>query len=143
MSPKKKIVSVKVSKKRNLHIPKRSSLIRHREFITNLENVAAEKNLFGVSTLLKNSTPGQLKALVEIAQNLLKRNYPKTEKRFLKKLIPHKGIIRKLASRKIPIKSKRALLLRKSNQSGGLPFLVPLLAPIVTSLISAGIQAAI
>lgn len=142
MSPKQ-LLSVKISKKRNLHIPTRSWTIRHREFIKQLERVAAEKNPFGVSELLKKSKPGELKALVEIAQNLLKKNYPSTGKRYLKKLIPHKGIIRKLASKRTPIKSKRTLLLRESNQSGGLPFLVPLLAPIVTSLISAGIQAAI
>jgi hypothetical protein len=85
-----------------------------------------------------------LKALTEVTHNLLKQNYPNTKKKtYLKKLGPFKNIIRKLANSKTTTKQKRNLLLRQNNQAGGLPFMIPLLAPIISSLISAGIQAVV
>lgn len=139
MSPK--VTSIRLSNKRFLHIPKRSFVLRQRDFLKKLSKVA--KDPLKVTKVLKQSKPSELKALAEITKNLLKKSYPSTGKRYLKKLLPFKGIIRKLANKNTTTNQKRNILLRQNNQAGGLPFLIPLLAPIITSLISAGIQAAV
>jgi hypothetical protein len=129
--------SIALSKKRSLHIPPHSNIIRYRTFLKKVSKVA--KNPVKVANLLQKAKPGELKALTEIALNLLKKNYPDTGKEHLNKLIPFKNVIRRLAT----VKKPRNLLLRHNNQSGGLPFMIPLLAPIISALISAGIQAAV
>jgi hypothetical protein len=129
--------SLQLSKTRSLHIPSHSQVLRHRTFIKRLSKAA--KDPVKVASLLKKAKPNELKAITEIAINLLKKNYPSTGKNHLKKLLPFKNIIRRLSN----VKSPRKLLLRQNNQSGGLPFMIPLLAPIISALISAGIQAAV
>jgi hypothetical protein len=136
-----KVASVRISKTRSLHIPSRSQALHHRTFLKKLS--AVSKNPVKVANLLRNAKSSELKAITEVSKNLLKKNYPITAKKYLKKLSPFKSIIRNLANKKKTAKQKRDLLLRHNNQSGGLPFMIPLLAPIIGSLISAGISAAV
>jgi len=68
--------------------------------------------------------------LCECALNTLKNNVALTNTQF-KKLGRHKKILRLLANKRISIKSKRKKILK---QAGG--FLLPLLVPILTSVLS-------
>lgn len=82
--------------------------------------------------ILLHSTPDFIRALCEIALNLLKGNIPLTPSLF-KKLKRQKGIIRLLADKKIGLKRKRLTL---EKQTGG--FLLPLLSaaiPLIGNLI--------
>ena len=116
---------------RVIHIPSNSLIVKHHRF---LKKLASTEN---PAHLIRKAKASELKALTEIAQNLLRNNYPVSGKRFIQRLAPYKGLIRKLAQPKRSIKEKKTLLL---NQKGGLPFLVPLLTPIIGSLIAAAIS---
>lgn len=127
-------------------MPTRSKAFKERLFLQDLQRIAQEvsegrRPPEHLNQLLQEATSSELKALCEVAGNLLRRKHPKTGKRFLKKLLPFKTLIRRLACRKTPLSAKRQSLVRTNTQTGGLPFLVPLLAPIVGTLISAGIEA--
>ena len=74
--------------------------------------------------ILRHSSPEFLKVLSECALNILKNNIV-LSKREKAKLVRHKSIIRKLASKKINTKTRNRILLHK----GG--FLLNFLRPIV------------
>lgn len=136
------------SGKHHVLVPTDSNTFKKRLFLLDLRRIAHEvsegkRPVEDLNSLLKGASPSELKALCEVTENLLKKRYPKTGKQFLKKLLPFKALIRRLACRKTRISTKRQALVRTNTQSGGLPFLVPLLAPIVGTLISAGIEAAL
>lgn len=129
-------------------LPTNSRTFKHRLFLQKLHRSAQEVSQGNrpsedLNRLLREASSTELKALCEVTENLLKKQYPKTGNRFIKKLIPFKTLIRRLACRKIPPTAKRQALIRTNTQTGGLPFLVPLLAPIIGTLISAGIEAAL
>lgn len=124
---------------RRLLIPKDSLTVRRRAFLRNLSQAAYQPSQ--VARLLRKANPNDLKAIAEIAHNLLHKKFPVQNKEFLRNFTPHKNILRKLANLRTSISKKRDLLLRQ-NQTGGIGFLVPLLAPLLGTLISAGVQAA-
>jgi hypothetical protein len=128
-------------------IPQTSFAFKHRVFLNKLLQAAREVEEGRLqptylASLIKSARPSELKALCEVSENLLKKRY-QPKKRFLRVLLPFKKLIRRLACRKTSVSSKKQALLRNNTQVGGLPFLVPLLAPIIGTLISAGIEAAI
>lgn len=129
-------------------VPTKSNAFKHRVFLQNLHRIAREvsegkRPAVDLSELLKDASPSELRALCEVTQNLLKKRFPKTGNGFIKKLRPFKALIRRLACPKISLAAKKKTLVRSNIQTGGLPFLVPLLAPVIGTLISAGIEAAI
>ena len=139
----KSVIPIGGKHPRLLHIPQRSRIIKHQSFLKKLYKTVKSTNRPDLAHVLQKASPSEIRAISETSQNLLKRTYPKTDKRFLKRLLPFKSIIRKLANPKTTVPQKRQVLLKQNLQSGGLPFLVPLLAPILGSLISAGIQSTI
>ena len=131
---------VRLTKKKSIHFPTRSLVVLHRVFLETL--VKSANNKQRLKAVLTNATSSQLKALVECCRNILEKNIP-VRKPIIQKLTPFKQLIRKISNTtKKPATVKR-LLLKHNNQTGGLPFLVPLLAPVLGTLISAGIDAAI
>lgn len=126
-----------------LNFPRSSRVIKHQPFLKKLYKTAKQaKSSRQLDSLLKQAKPSEIQAISETSQNLLKKTYPKTDKRFLKLLLPFKSIIRKIASPKTTARQTKNILRKQNTQTGGLPFLVPLLAPIIGSLISAGIESA-
>lgn len=132
----------------SVHIPKHSKVIENLNFLRKLHHVAKEieqgkRSPQDLKLLLQRASSSEIKALSEISQNLLQKSFPTLTKRLIRTLFPFKTLIRRLASSKTNITQKRKLLLRRKPQKGGFAFLIPLLAPIVGTLISAGIQAAL
>lgn len=80
--------------------------------------------------ILKNADLELIRCLCECSLNTIYKNVPLTEPQ-LKKLRPHKNILRFLASKKINLKKKKSKIIK---QSGG--FLLPLLIPIITNVIA-------
>ena len=71
----------------------------------------------------------ELDCLSEIFANFLKKNLTKNKK-IIKKLHPHKSLIRELALKTTPLKRKKKIL---TSNSGG--SILSILLPLVTSLI--------
>lgn len=137
-----------LKKKRNrnsvaFNLPKQSLVVLHRNFLDKLYHIALYGTPSDLAFIIQKANPAQIKALSELSQNLIHATYPRISKAFIKKLKPHRTIIRQLASSQIPVTQKRKTLLQQNVQYGGLPFLAPLLAPILGTLLSAGIGAAI
>ena len=79
-----------------------------------------------LDALLKDASQDQIRALTEIAKNILSGNF-KLKPNHFKKLEKHKKLIRKL-SKKTPHKLKKKFLRQKG---GFLPFLV---TPVLSAL---------
>jgi hypothetical protein len=80
--------------------------------------------------ILKNADDDLIRCICECSANtIIYRNVPLTESQ-LKKLSPHKNILRYLSNKRIGLKKKKAKIIK---QSGG--FLLPLLAPILTNIL--------
>lgn len=80
-------------------------------------------------SLLKNADKNLVQSLCECASNTLKNNIPLTSLQH-RKLAKHKRLLRVLAKKGDSWKKKKKYL----NQKGG--WIVPLLAPIVGTIIS-------
>jgi hypothetical protein len=144
-NPHQSVVIGSYSKKPNIVIPKDSRVIKDLKFLRQLHTLAQQVHQGSrpeqdLHDYLRKASASQIKSLSEVSQNLLDRNFPKTSKRLIQKLNPFKTLIRRLASSKINSTQKRQLLLRRTHQRGGFAFLLPLLAPIVGTLISAGLK---
>ena len=91
-----------------------------------------DANLRQRKQLLRTASNNQLQSLCECAFNILRRNVPLNPSQLHKLQQPRtRKLVYQLASRKVPIAKKRKLLV----QSGGLPIL-PILAPIIASVLS-------
>lgn len=123
---------------RRIVIPTHSLVIQRRAFLKKVSQAAYEPKK--VTRILQKAHPNDLRALAEIAYNLLHKKFPVQNKAFLQNFVPYKILLRKLGNQKIPLTKKKELLLRQNNQSGGLGFLVPLLAPILGTLISSALN---
>lgn len=134
------LISIPISKKnQQLHIPSSSLLSRHQRFLRKLSQVA--ENPKQLKKLLKKATASEIKSLVEVVYNLLKNTYPGTSRKLISLLKPFKKLLRQLTCCQTNVAEKRRLLLHQNQKGSGLPFLIPLLAPIVGQLIASGISA--
>jgi hypothetical protein len=77
--------------------------------------------------LIEDATPDQIRALSEIAHNIVNGNFT-LSKHKLSQLKVHKHSIRKLSQKTTPHQKKKHLLLQKG---GFLPFLI---APVLSAL---------
>jgi hypothetical protein len=143
--PSRPVVIGSLSRKPHLSIPRHSHVLKDIPFLRKLHTLAQQVQQgrqpeHVLYDALKGTTASHIKALSEVSQNLLNRNFPKPNQRLIQKLNPFKKLIRQLASSRINSTQKRHLLLRRTHQRGGFAFLLPLLAPIVGTLISAGLK---
>jgi predicted nucleic acid-binding protein len=83
--------------------------------------------------LLSGASDETVKCICECALNTLKRNVKLTEDQF-RRLRRHKHTLRFLADRRVSLSNKK----KKVKQAGG--FLIPLLVPIIGSILAAAIQ---
>ncbi|GFW96208.1 iron-uptake system-binding protein [Trichonephila clavipes] len=99
------------------------------QHINHLKQLARSKSK---AALLRNCTNSLIKALCECTINILKGNVPLTKHR-KSRLPPYKKVLRKLASRKVPLYKKRKLLVQKGE--GFLSFLIPAAVSVISSLL--------
>ena len=78
--------------------------------------------------LLKTATPQQLHALVQVLYNILMGHIPISEEN-KRILLPHKDVLRNLASLNVPYKTKKWVVVQE-----GSGFIEDVLAPVVSSL---------
>lgn len=83
--------------------------------------------------ILEESGDETLKCICECALNTLKSNVPLTEAQF-RCLRRHKRTLRYFADKRVSLSNKR----KKVKQAGG--FLIPLLVPIIGSILASVIQ---
>ena len=113
--------------KRRLKIPKHSKVNQHLPFLcTCFESTGKLRK-----DMIAHANKGQMKAIGEIALNLLKGNMLIPTPSF-KRLKPHKSKLLYLTRKKPSLKKKKQVL----NQKGGfLPALASLIAPLAVDLI--------
>ena len=78
--------------------------------------------------LLRTATPQQLHVLVQVLYNLLMGHIPISEEN-KRVLLPYKDALLNLASRNVPFKTKKRVLVQEGDG-----FIQDLLAPVVSSL---------
>ena len=79
---------------------------------------------------IKHATSKQIKSLCELCLNVYNRNIPVSSLR-KRLLLPHKNILKALASKTKSIAKKKLIILQKGGA------FLPILVPILTSVISA------
>ena len=104
---------------------KKSLISLHRDFIKFLRKIRPSQRK---AVIAKCRRP-ELDCLSEIFHNFL-RNHLTSNKKIIKKLHPHRAIIRELSRKSTPLKRKRRIL---NGATGG--SILSLLLPIVTSVI--------
>lgn len=144
---KNKSLKVKLSRGKTLVIPKTCMMMRNRDYMRRLYKAATKKKSYSeVRTLLETASPQQLGALCESSKNLLRGTFPRLNKQMIRRLVPLKKILRKLACEKTSIVDKKKTLLksmRKSSQRGGILPIATILAPILGSLLGSAVSSLI
>ena len=85
------------------------------------------------NAILKNCENDLIHIICDCVYNVVKENVPGLIQEKVKKLTRHKTSLIKL-SKKVPIKEKRKILIQKGD--GFLPFLLPLVAPLIAQAVS-------
>lgn len=115
------------------HFPENSLVVKNKMFLIKLlQEIHDYKAL---KKTLHQATQQQIETLVEISENFLQGNFPKQfcSKAYIKRMLPHRSSLRKLASQKTHTTLKKHCLVR--NQKGG-ALITSLLIPILGSLLS-------
>ena len=85
------------------------------------------------NAILKNCENDLIHIICDCVYNVVKGNVPGLTQEKVNKLARHKTSLIKL-SNKVPIKEKRKILIQKAG--GFLPFLLPLVAPLIAQAVS-------
>ena len=85
------------------------------------------------NAILKNCENDLIHIICDCVYNVVKGNVPGLTQEKVNKLAGHKTSLIKL-SKKVPIKEKRKILVQKGD--GFLPFLLPLVAPLIAQAVS-------
>ena len=85
------------------------------------------------NAILENCENDLIHIICDCVYNVVKGNVPGLTQEKVNKLARHKTSLIKL-SKKVPIKEKRKILIQKSG--GFLPFLLPLVAPLIAQAVS-------
>ena len=107
-------------------MPRTSKLSLHRDFIKFLRDI---KNQSSRQKILAHCRKHELDCISEIFVNFLRKNLT-TNKKIIKKLHPHKALIRQVALKRTPLKRKKQIL---SSSTGG--SILSVLLPLAVSLI--------
>ena len=81
------------------------------------------------NAILKNCENDLIHIICDSVYNVVKGNIPRLTQEKVNKLARHKSSLIKL-TKKLPIKEKRKILVQKGG--GFLPFLLPLIAPLIS-----------
>ena len=85
------------------------------------------------NAILKNCENDLIHIICDCVYNVVKGNVPGLTQEKVNKLARHKTSLIKL-TKKVPIKEKRKILIQKGG--GFLPFLLPLVAPLIAQAVS-------
>ena len=85
------------------------------------------------NAILKNCENDLIHIICDCVYNVVKGNVPDLTQGKVNKLARHKSSLIKL-TKKLPIKEKRKILVQKGG--GFLPFLLPLIAPLIAKAVS-------
>ena len=127
----------------SLSIPPNSLIIKHFGFLKRLHNVLLRKKFQKAILLIREASDDEIQTLAEMAFNALKGQYPERVTTLREKLKSYRGLMRKLSDEKVTIGAKRQKIIQsfrakmKRQQQGGAFPLLPLLAPVIGSLLSA------
>ena len=125
--------------KQTLTIPSNSLVLKNVAFLRQLHNALRFKKIDQAISILQQASDNEIQTLVEMSHNALQGCYPQKVPVLREKLKPDKCLLRTLCQDDLSIKSKRKKLIHalrsRIQRGGGLP-LVPLLAPILGSLLS-------
>ena len=107
---------------------KTSLISLHRDFIKFLKDTKPSYR----QKILAHCRKHELDCISEIFSNFLKKNLT-TDNKIIKKLYPHKVLIRQVALKKTPLKKKKKIL---TSSTGGsiLSVLLPLAASLIGKL---------
>lgn len=108
-------------------------MLKRRNFLNLLADSKSEARR---KKLIKLASKPDILAISELALNILKGNVPLTGKD-LKRLSTIKGQLRKLASRKVEIETKKKVLTSKKVLKGGFLPLIPLALSALGGLLPA------
>ena len=82
--------------------------------------------------ILQNCDNDLIHTICDCVYNIVKGNIPGLDKKYIKKLLPHKNTLIKLTN-KIPLKEKKKTLVQKG---GFLPLILPFVAPLIAKVVS-------
>ena len=125
--------------KNRLSIPSNAEVLRHTAFLRQLHNALRFRKIEQAIAILQRASDNEIQALAEMAQNALQGKYPQEIDVLREKLKPDKTLLRALCRGDVPLKLKRQKIIRalKSRiQRGGALPLIPILAPLLGSLLS-------
>lgn len=125
-------------KTKTFRFPVHSLVVRNQPFLKQVYHALKNNDEASLRRIIRRANSDEIKAICEISQNLLRGNFPKKDKKFLWSLRPYKNILRKISCRNVSINKKKKIL----QEGGALP-LLPILAPIISSLIGSAITTAI
>ena len=120
-------------KTKTFRFPVHSLVVRNQPFLKQVYHALKNNDEASLRRIIRRANSDEIKAICEISQNLLRGNFPKKDKKFLWSLRPYK-----ISCRNVSINKKKKIL----QEGGALP-LLPILAPIISSLIGSAITTAI
>ena len=123
---------------KRVKFPIESLVIQNKAFLKRLYHALERNDTNRLRRIIKRANADEIKAVCEISQNLLKGNFPKTDRNFLLSLRPYRATLRKIACVRNSIAKKKQVL-----QKGGAFPLLAVLAPILSSLVGSAISSAI
>lgn len=127
------------ARRRVIKFPKTSKVGQSVPFLNVFYRLAKRHDKDQLKKLLANASKSQLQAISECALNILQNSSSYDSSRFLKRLQPHKIILRTLSNKSVPLEDKRKKLLAKVKRTGGV-FPLALLAPFLSSVLGAAVS---
>lgn len=121
-------------------IPSDSLLRQHGPFLKNLWTLSkkrsSQKELY---ECIRKAKTGDINAVAECAENLLRGVYPKINKRYVSRMRRFRNVLRFLTKRGVPIADKRRRLVQQKGRGFFIPFLAPVVSGLLSSLLSTAI----
>ena len=119
-------------------------------FLSHIQNILrlpiSEREKKKMLTMeIEKATEDDIESLAELCRNFLNGACPGTTKKIVQRLMTHRYYIRKLASWKTGVQQKKKFLLshmKKKLRGGAFP-LLPLITPIISSIIGGALSSAI
>jgi len=126
---------IRFGKNKLMNIPRNSLILKNFDFLHELYNFLKQKKNKEAASRIRHATDEEIQTICELCHNGLNGNLPISRLSLRQKLNPVKRLLRKLGRGNDSFESKRrSLATSVRNQHGGLP-LIPLLAPIISSLL--------
>ncbi len=116
-----------------MKLPRRSLCYRNAKFLRKLFQAFKRSRQRGFK-LIKEASAEQIETLAEATANVLAGKYPKKSKKYITQLRKHRRLLREISSPTLDTETKRHKLVHNQDGRG---FFLPLLAPLIGTLLSA------